>query len=60
MEIPIYWRYYPRGHGFLYKEGEVLVDAWPIFDKDLNFYCMEGTSTSLQVIKYTINKEVWK
>lgn len=59
-KLHIYWRYYPGGHGFPYKESEVIVSVFPVIDKDLNFYCIEGTPEGLQVIKYVINKEVWE
>ncbi len=42
------------------KYGELTVSADALFDKDGNFYLIRGDSTGLKVIKYIINKEVWK
>jgi len=59
-KIPIYYRYYPRGHGLPYKGHEVIVSVCPWFDKDFNIYFIDGTEDGLHVIKYTPSKEIWK
>jgi hypothetical protein len=55
-----YFRYYPLGEGFFYKNIGVMVWADPFIDDDLNIYWVEGTPTHLHVIKYTPTEEAWK
>ena len=55
-----YFRYYPLGYGIPYKGHYVLISPWPYIDKDLNIYCIDGTTTYLHVIKYTPTEEIWR
>jgi len=51
----------PKTLWFTYKEYKgVSVSAWPYIDSNLNIYCLDGTSTHLQVVKYTPTEEIWK
>ncbi|MCK4526741.1 YARHG domain-containing protein [candidate division WOR-3 bacterium] len=60
-KLDIYPRYYPRGYGFSYKRWKnVSIWSEPYIDKELNIYCIAGTSEELHVIKYIPNKEIWE
>ncbi|MCK4420234.1 YARHG domain-containing protein [candidate division WOR-3 bacterium] len=60
-KLDIHWSYYPPGFGFSYrKRDNILLSAWPYIDKELNIYCIAGTSEGLHVIKYTPNENIWK
>jgi len=51
----------PRTLWFSYKEYRaVSISAWPYIDSALNIYFPNGTSTHLQVVKYTPTEEIWK